>query len=140
MVMRRGKELYARHYKKAMELHEQGAAIKDIATQLNISYSAVYHWVKGLRKPEHGALMEFRKFLEKNGPTPQIAIKEKFPKHNEIFLTSTRRGVGIQRKVINKRFGEFRTWYYIEGQEKSLEKSIQELKEKYNKIIEKLAF
>ncbi|MBI5347663.1 MAG: helix-turn-helix domain-containing protein [Candidatus Aenigmarchaeota archaeon] len=140
MVMRRGKELYAQHYKRAMEMHEQGVAIKDIASQLNISYSAAYHWVKGIRKPEHGSVLQFRKFLETNGPTPQIVIKERFPKHNEIFLISARRGVEIKRKVLSRKFGEFRTWYYLDGQEKMLESRLSELFEKYRKIVEKLTF
>ncbi len=140
MPMRRGKEHYSQSYEKAVELYGKGVSIKDIAHQLGISYSAAYYWVKGLRKPEHGSVLQFRQFLEKNGPTPQITIKETFPKHNEIFLISLRRGVPVRRRMLKRKYGEFRTWYYLEGQEEELKKGLAELAEKYKKIIEKLAF
>jgi len=140
--MRRGREFYSQNYQKVMELHGQGLSIKEIADKLGISYSAVYHWVKGLRKPEPGNLISFKKFLEKNGPTPVADIVVIFPKHNEIYHVAKSRGIDIQRYVIPKKVmnvGDYRTWYYLKGQENELKKRINELKEKYEKIVKRFS-
>ena len=100
--MRRGREFYSKHYDKVAELHNQGVPIKEIAGRLGISYSCAYHWVKGLRKPGTGNLNKFQEYLEKNGPMPAIEAKEKFAKHNEIYLTASSRGMKIRRFLDRK--------------------------------------
>ncbi|OYT57423.1 MAG: hypothetical protein B6U68_01850 [Candidatus Aenigmarchaeota archaeon ex4484_14] len=57
--MRRGKEFYTQNYQRALDLHEQGMSIKEIAQVLGISYSAVYSWISKGRKPGEGALMKY---------------------------------------------------------------------------------
>ena len=57
--MRKGREFYSQNYEKVIELHKKGMSVKDIASRLNMSYSAVYHWTRGLRKPEKGNLLNF---------------------------------------------------------------------------------
>ncbi len=136
--MRRGREFYSDNYSKAMDLGKQGLAPKEIASKLGISYSCVYHWIRGLRKPAPGNLKDFEKFLRRNGPTAVIDIKDKFPKHNELFLTASRRGMKIRRHVLKRKFGEYSTWYFVEGQENDLKKSLEELSEKYRQVMEKL--
>ena len=138
IMQRRGREFYSRNYEQAIELYKNGLTTREIADKLNMSYSCVYHWIKCLRKPETGNLLEFEKFLKKNGPTPVVDIKEKFPKHNELFLTASRRGMPIKRYVLSRKFGEFSTFYFIKGHEKELEKRIKELMDKYKELREKL--
>ncbi|MFH0949223.1 MAG: helix-turn-helix domain-containing protein [Candidatus Aenigmatarchaeota archaeon] len=135
--MRRGREYYSQHYEKAMELHIKGKSPNEIAKELGISYSCAYHWVKGLRKPEAGNINDFAGFLEKNGPTPAAEIP--FPKHNEIFLISVRRGIGVRRHVLSRKFREYSTWYYLPGQESILKERIADLLMKYKKAREKVA-
>jgi|SRR3989344_1477529 len=132
--IRKGREHYSKNYEKAIELHNNGKSIKDIAEELNISYSAAYHWIKGLRKPDMGRIREFEDFLRKNGPTPVVDLKEKFTKHNEIFLTATKRKMPIKRLVLNKSLGEYSTWYYLPDQQEKLKESVNELKEKIKKM------
>ncbi len=125
--MRRGREFYSEKYDKAVEMHRNGRTVKDIAKELGISYSAAYHWVKGIRQPDKGNVLQFHAYLQQNGPTPVIKVKEKFPKHNELFLISKSRGINIKRHVMNRRFGEYRTWYYLPGQEELLKQRLDEL-------------
>lgn len=134
--MRKGKEFYSKHYETAMELHEKGLSINDIAKELGISYSCVYHWVKGLRKPKLGNVMNFIKFLEENGPSAVAELN--FPKHNELFLIARKRGLMIRRKILKRKFGKFATWYYLTGQEDELKNRIDELIEKYRKLKERI--
>lgn len=139
MKMRKGREFYSQNYNKVMELHNKGVGINDIAKQLNISYSAVYHWVRGLRKPDSGNINEFLAFLTEYGPQAAVEIKDTFPKHNEIFLTGASRGSPLRRHVLERKFGGYATWYFLPGQEAALEKRIQELLGKYKELRDKLA-
>lgn len=125
--MRRGKEFYDKNYSKVMELHKQGLSVKEIASRLNISYSAVYHWVRGLRKPTAGNVTEFLQHLKEKGPVPAAEIKKKFPKHNELFLISAKRREPIKRYVLGRKFGEYGTWYFLEGQEELLQKRVKNM-------------
>lgn len=75
-LMRRGKEFYSQNYKKALDLHERGIAIKDIAKTLGLSYSAVYSWVSKSRRPGKGALIKFKEVLRSRGPMPAALIKK----------------------------------------------------------------
>ncbi len=132
--MRRGKEFYTEKIEKAKRLYSEGREIKDIAKELNVSYSAVYHWVKGLRTPKKSRLEEFRDFLKENGPTPVARIEKEFPKHNELYNISSTRGIEIRRIVIEKNFRggkNYGTWYFLPGQEKELLKRIEKLLENY---------
>jgi len=125
--MRKGREFYSKHYDRALELHNKGMSIKDIAKELGMSYSAIYHWVRGLRKPESGNINEFIGFLQQHGPTPAGKIAEKFPKHNELFLTASRRGLPLKRLVLGRKFMEYSTWYLLDGQEAVLKERVEEL-------------
>ena len=138
MNIRKGKEYYARYYDEALRLYSEGLSAADIAAKLNISYSAVYHWVKGLRKPAAGNVTAFIGHIQKNGPSAVIDIKQTFPKHNEIFLTAVRRGLPVKRYMMKKKFHDYSTWYYVEGQEKQLEISIKSLLDKVKEVKEKL--
>jgi transcriptional regulator with XRE-family HTH domain len=124
--MRRGREFYSENYEKVMELHKKGMNVKEIASQLGMSYSAVYHWVRGLRKPDIGNINEFIEFLRSNGPTPVLKLQN-FPKHNELFLTASRRGLPVKRLVLGRKFREYSTWYLLDNQEELLKKRIEEL-------------
>lgn len=137
--MRKGREFYSKNYDKAMELHRNGTEINEIAKQLNISYSAVYHWVRGIRKPDVGNINAFESLLEKNGPQAAVEIKDTFPKHNEIFLTAASRGSALRRHMLDRKFGEYSTWYFLPGQEDALKMRIQELLGKYKELRGKLA-
>ena len=136
--MRRGREFYSDNYDRVMELHNKGLSTNEIASQLGISYSCTYHWVKGLRKPSSGRLNEFEEFIKKNGPVSVMDIKELFPKHNELFLTAGRRGIAIQRRRLSRKFGDYSTWYFMEGQEDKIKERIKELLDKYKEVKEKL--
>ncbi len=136
--MRRGKEFYTNKCKEAIELHNSGKTIDEAAKELNVSYSTAYHWIRGMRKPESGNLRSFETFLVKNGPTAVIDIKERFPKHNELFLTATRRGIAVRRRIIDRRYGEYATWYFISGHEKQMEECLRELTKKYKELKEKI--
>src|SRR3989338_8817900 len=121
-----------------MKLHTEGKSVNEIAAALGVSYSAAYHWVKGMRKGESGNLNEFEKYLKEKGPMPTAAIEKTFPKHNELFLMSNRSGMNIRRKVLKRRFAGYATWYYIKGQEVLLEKRLEELFSKVKDVKEKL--
>jgi len=135
MQFRTGREAYAEKYPRAIQLHAAGKSITEIAAELGISYSAAYHWVKGIRKPEAGNLREFEEFLRKNGPTPVLNIKEEFPKHNELFHVAQKRGLAIKRHILSqpRAFGELATWYYLAGQEAELKSRIKALLETLSK-------
>lgn len=136
--MRRGREFYSGSYARVIELHEKGLSAAEIASKLGISYSCVYHWVRGLRTPSSGRISEFEDFLRKNGPMPVLEIKEKFPKHNELFLTASKRGLLIKRCRLDRRFGEYSTWYFLAGQEERARERIKELLDKYKELKEKM--
>ena len=138
MVMRRGRQLYSKKYEEAVKLHGEGKSVNEIANQLDVSYSAAYHWVKGLRKPESGNLNEFEEYLKQKGPMPAVEIEKKFQKHNELFLMSSRRGMNIKRKTLPRKYAKYSTWYYVEGQEKMLDSRIEELFSKIKEAREKL--
>lgn len=138
MAMRRGREFYTDKYEEAVAMHRKGMTVNEIAVSLNISYSAAYHWIKGLRKPESGNLRAFESFLKQHGPAAVIDIKERFPKHNELFLTAARRGIAVKRRILDKRYGEYATWYFLAGQESRLEERLSELAEKYKELKEKI--
>jgi biotin operon repressor len=137
--MRKGREFYSKNYDKVIELYNQGTEIKKIAEQLGMSYSAVYHWVKGLRKPEKGNIIKFIEFLKSSGPMPIAEIEDKFPKHNDIFHVAIARKMPIKRKILQAKIGKYNTWYYLEGQEEELENKIKLLKEKIEEIQRKIA-
>ncbi len=137
-VIRRGREFYSRNYEKSVELSMQGKSVNDIAKELGVSYSCAYHWVKGLRKPDSGKLNEFEVFLKENGPVPAIEMKDRFPKHNELFLTASKRKLPVRRFVLKRKFGEYSTWYFVEGQEDELKARIDELFRKVKELQEKI--
>lgn len=127
MPMRRGRQLYGKKYQEALKLHSEGKSINEIAAQLGVSYSAAYHWIRGLRKPESGNLNELEKYLKEKGPMPAIEAEKNFPKHNELFLMANKRGMGIRRRILKRKYGQYATWYYLEDQEQLLEQRLQEL-------------
>jgi len=131
MTIRKGREIYPEKYEQAIKLHENGMSVKKIAEKLSISYSCAYHWVKGLRKPEDGNVTAFITLLRNSGPLPVVDVKEKFPKHNELFLISSRRGIQIMRKILDRKLNDYNTWYFLSGQEKEVDIRINQL---YNKI------
>ena len=135
--MRKGREFYSGQYDNVFKLHKKGLSVKEIAAQLGISYSCVYHWVKGLRKPESGRLSEFVDIIKK-GPISVMDIKENFPKHNELYLTASRRGISIKRYKMDKKLGDYSTWYFMEGQEDKLKQRIKELLDKYKEVKDKI--
>ena len=134
---RRGREFYANEYKQVMDLYKEGRSVSEISSKLGISYSCVYHWVKGLRKPESGNLKDFEKLI-KAGPKSAAEIKDRFPKHNELFLTASRRGLPIKRYCLSRKFGDYSTWYFIDGQENELKARITELLNQYKVVQEKI--
>lgn len=138
MKLRRGREFYSRNYGAAMKMHKEGLTANEIAKKLGISYSAAYHWVKGIRKIESGNVNLFVSYLEKNGPSPAIDVKDKFPKHNELFLIATRRGLRVKRLMMQKRLGDYSVWYYIDGQENELQKRTDMLMEKIKEVKQRL--
>ena len=135
--MRRGKEFYTKSYPTAMELHKKGLSAKEIAAKLNISYSAVYHWVTKRRKPRDDNLTAFAKFLEANGPTPAAELKD-FPKHSELFLTARQRGLKIRRYKLPRKFGEYSLWYFLDGQESRLKSRIVYMAKKREELKKKI--
>ena len=137
-AIRKGREFYSGQYDNVIKLHEKGLTVSEIASQLGISYSCVYHWVKGLRKPSSGKLNDFEEVITKDGPISVMDIKERFPKHNELFLTASRRGLPIKRYRLGRKLGDYATWYFIEGQENELKERIKELLDKYKELKEKL--
>ncbi|MCD6215798.1 MAG: hypothetical protein B6U68_03030 [Candidatus Aenigmarchaeota archaeon ex4484_14] len=137
--MRKGKEFYNKIYSQFLELAKKGASAKEISKSLNISYSTAYAWLVKKRKPKNSALMEFRNFLRKNGPTAASELKKKIPKHNEFYHISSKRGLGIRRMHIKGlRLGQYAYWYYLDGQEELLKKRIKSLVKKYKKAKEKI--
>ncbi|MBS3056501.1 MAG: helix-turn-helix domain-containing protein [Candidatus Aenigmarchaeota archaeon] len=136
--MRHGKEHYAEQYDKVIELYNKGMEIREIALQIGISYSAVYHWVRGLRKPEKGNPTEFVELLLKNGPMSQKDICEIFPKHNEVYLICCRRGFSVKRIQLGKKYRDYSTWYYLKGQEHEISDKINEVLQKYKEVRKKL--
>lgn len=136
--MRKGKEYYAKKYEKAKKLHKKGKSIKEIAKTLDVSYSAAYAWIKKDRKPKKGQLVKFIEFLKKNGPQTKPQLKKEFKKYNELYHIAVKRGKPIKRKNLDPRYKKFRTWYYLEGQEKQLKKRIKALKKKYKQFKDKL--
>jgi hypothetical protein len=136
---RKGKEFYSEKYGPAVRMFQQGIPVSRIASELGMSYSAVYHWVRGLRKPGSGNVAGFLSHLRKNGPCAAADLKEIFAKHNELFLIASRRGLPVKRYMIQKKFGEYSTWYYVEGQEKELEMRIGALMQKIKDVKNKLS-
>lgn len=113
-------------------------SIKDIASRLGLSYSAVYAWIKG-RKPKESKVIEFIEFLKKNGPAPLAKIRKKFPKHSEIYFTALHRGYKILRYVLPKKFGDYAIWYLLPEQEEKLKKEVEEFLQRYDEVKKKLA-
>lgn len=121
-----------------MKLYEGGMPVGDIAKKLGISYSCAYHWVRGIRKPDAGNPVEFVEFLQNRGPSPVLEVKAKFPKHNEVFLICSRRGLGVKRMYLGRKFLEYSTWYYLDGQESLLEQKIGEIMKKIESLKKNL--
>ena len=136
--MRKGRESYSELYDKAINLSKKGKPIKEIASELKVSYSACYHWIKGLRKPKKGNMNSFLSMVKKNGPIPAIDIKKEFPKHNELFHIASKRGMGIKRYVLPKKIGDYSTWYFVSGQEEKLKRNILKLMDKYKELNKQL--
>lgn len=135
--MRKGKEFYDQRFERAIKLHREGKSIVEISDLLKISYSAVYHWVKGLRKLKKGNVERFIEYLKLHGPTPAPEIP--FKKHNEIFLIAFKRGLPVKRDKINMRIlKDYSTWYYLKGQEEILKKRKNELMKKFNRLRSKI--
>lgn len=134
MLLRRGREFYGKKYDEAIALYSEGKDIKGIAKQLGVSYSAAYHWVKGLRKPELGNANEFIAFLKLHGPAAAVHVMHRFPKHNELFLIAARRSLPIKRAYLGKEYKELSTWYFLPGQEQVLDARIKELQQKINNL------
>lgn len=138
MPVRKGRETYGRKYDEAMKLHGEGKSANEIASRLGISYSAAYHWIKGLRAPEKGNVNEFETYLRSSGPMPAIEVEKKFAKHNELFLMANRRGLKIKRHVLPRKYKQYATWYYLEGQEDLLQKRLDELFDTIKDVKEKM--
>lgn len=132
--MRRGREYYGRKYGEAIRLCSEGRSAQEIARELGVSYSAAYHWIKGIRKPSLGNVNAFVQFLHDNGPQPAEEIKDFFPKHNELFLIASRRGLPVKRAVLDRKLRDYSTWYFLEGQEELLRKRTGEMLEKITEI------
>ncbi|MAH42826.1 hypothetical protein CL614_03825 [archaeon] len=137
-TLRKGKETYTELYPKAIEMSKKGKNVKDIAKELGISYSAVYAWLKQGRKPSSPSLVKFKKYLETHGPTASIDIKKVIPKHNDFYHIAQKRGIGIKRAVMDKRYADYRVWYYLDGQDDVLQQRMQELRKKYVKVKKKM--
>ncbi len=140
-MIRKGKNVYSEKYQEAIDLYDKGADIKEISQRLGISYSAVYNWVKGKRKPEKSQLNRFIEFLEKNGPTPVILLKEMFPSHDDFYKTLSERGFKVRRYSTSRKkgIGDASVWYFIEGQEVELKKRIIDMLENYRILKERFA-
>lgn len=138
MQIRRGKEFYADKAEEAVSLYKEGKSIKEVAQRLGVSYSAAYHWVRGIRKPGAGNVAEFISFLESRGPSAAVHILPSFRKHNELFLIASRRGLSVKRVYLGKAYKELATWYYLPGQEKELEKRIEDAKRKVEEFRDRM--
>ena len=132
--MRRGRQLYGKKYEEAIELHKQGKSINEIAAQLGVSYSAAYHWIKGLRKPDAGNLNAFENYLKEKGPMPTADVEKNFPKHNELFLMANKRGMNIRRQILKRKYDKYAIWYFLDGQEDLLKERLEELYAKIKDI------
>ncbi len=147
--MRKTKEFYTEKVELAKKLFEDGMSIRDVAKELGVSYSAAYHWIKGLRTPKASRLEEFRNFIKVRGPVPICDVKNKFPKHNDLYNLSSTRGIKINRLVIEKNFRggmDYGTWYFLPGQEDELAKRVEKLLKNYKlaketilKILEEIS-
>jgi DNA-binding CsgD family transcriptional regulator len=138
MIIRRGKEFYGSKYEEAMKLFKEGVGIKEIAARLGISYSTAYHWIRGIRKPEQGNVNEFLEYIRIKGPSSALQVMQKFPKHNELFLIASRRGLGMKRTYLGKKYRELATWYYLEGQEELLDARVAETRKKVEELKNRL--
>lgn len=136
--MRRGREFYGKKYEQAMRMHGEGRSVQEIAKELKISYSAAYHWVKGLRKPDAGNVSAFESFLRERGPQPAAEIKDAFPKHNELFLIASRRGLPVKRLILGRQLKDYGVWYCLAGQEEELRSRTGEMLQKVKEIKGKL--
>lgn len=136
--MRRGREYYGKKYEEALRLREEGKSVSEVAGILGISYSAAYHWLKGIRKPDIGKVSAFEKFLADNGPQPAEEMRDFFPKHNELFLIASRRGVPVKRMVLDNELKGYSTWYFIKGQEEQLAERVEAMLGKVKELKEKL--
>ncbi len=136
--MRQGRQAYSDLYGKALEMSSRGMSVKDVASALGISYSAAYHWIKGLRKPKKGALNEFVEEIRKNGPLSAWDVKGRFPKHSELFLTATRRAMDVKRRTLPRKLGHYSTWYFVPGQEPALRQRVTELLNRYKEMKQQI--
>jgi len=137
-MYRRGKEFYGEKYSRALSLHKDGKSIKEISQILGISYSATYHWIKELRKPVAGNVNDFMHCVEVQGPISGLGVSKQFPKHNELFLIASRRGLSIKRLYLGKKYKQLATWYYLDGQEDLLKKHVEELENKISTARDRL--
>jgi predicted DNA-binding protein YlxM (UPF0122 family) len=135
--MRQGKETYNQKYEDTIRLHKNGRTSSEIAKELNISYSSVYHWIKGLRNaPKQSMLAKFESFLKEKGPHSVADIKNLFPKHNELYNQAIARKCQIRRFMLSQPriFGDSATWYYTPGQEAELKKRILQFLATFNNV------
>ena len=138
-MLRKGKDFYSNNYEKVLELQKQGKTIKEISKELDLSYSAIYNWIKG-KKPEKGSINKFIEFLQKNGPMPVIVIKELFPSYDDLYQSARKRGFNVNRYVTSSKkiLGKSSVWYYLDGQEAELKKRVLDMIKKYKELREKL--
>ncbi len=139
-MIRKGKDFYTETYERALELHRQGIAVKEISKRLGISYSSVYSWFKSSRAPKRGSISQLTEFLQKNGPMPVVVVRELFPSHDDLYYSARKRGFDINRYNMSSKkvFGKASVWYYLSGQEEELKKRILGMIGKYKEIKEKL--
>ena len=139
-MIRKGKDFYVKNYEKVMELHKQGLGIKEISEKLNMSYSAVYSWIKTGKIPEKDSINKFLEFLDKNGPTPVIVLKELFPSYDDLYQNARSRGFNVNRYSTSgkKALGKMSVWFYLDGQEEELKVRIIDMVKRYKELKEKL--
>lgn len=138
LFMRRGREYYGRKYEEALRLYKEGRSAGAIAKELGISYSAAYHWVRGLRKPGGGRVNAFVQFLKEKGPQPAEELGDFFPKHNDLFLIASRRGLPVKRLLLGRELKDYSTWYFLDGQEEEIRKRVGGMLEKIKEAKDKL--
>ena len=76
--------------------------------------------------------------MKNSGPSPAVDVKKNFPKHNELFLIASRRGLPVKRLLMQKKLAEYSIWYYLNGQEDELQKRTDMLIDKIKEVKERL--
>ena len=129
-MMKGNLESYRDKYEEFISLMEEGKSLSEISRILGVGKSTLHYWkTRGKRET---ALEKLEKFLREKGPSPLYIVKEKFPKHSELYTKSRARGSKI-RKYDSGMKPPLRHWYYLEGQEKELGKRVSEIRKKIEK-------